>query len=137
VIDIVGGAIDARFAPQIHLAAASQTSQPAHTSQGAHMPAVLKSICAHRGANYNATDGLKSAAFMIGSSLVLVAASIICRENDWTDAARFFRSVAFPVSMLLSSLFTFLKGQSAVTKWLVVGGPMFVIIALSAATAIR
>jgi hypothetical protein len=131
VLDVIGGAIDARFAPQRHLAASGQPVE------GAHMPAVLKSVCARRGANYTTRDSLKSAAFLIGASFAIMGASIVCRENDWMAASRFLKTFAFPAALMLSSLFTFLKGHSPVTKFVVVGAPLFVIAGMCLATAIR
>lgn len=131
VIDIVGGAIDARFAPQIHLAASGQSTG------GTHMSATLKHACANRGANYTTQDGLKAAAFIVGGSFMLIYGSRLAKQNELPEVAQFLRSAAVTVPMLLSSLFTFMKGQSPIANLIIIGGPMLIILAMCAWTAVN
>ncbi len=128
VIDIVFGAIDARFVTQPHLAADGRI-------QGAHMPAMLKSICARQSQPYNKVDGLKGAAAMVVTSFALVTLAAALSRNGWPAAGQFFKSLSFPASFMLMSYFTFMKGQSATAKAVVIGGTLMILVAISAFTA--
>lgn len=131
VIDIIGGAIDARFEPQSHLA-----TQP----QGAPVNAVISKLACGPKANYTTRDGLIGAAFIVGSTILLTMLAMFSRSNGWTFADHFFKAFAFPASMILSSHFTFLKGQSTRVKLVISGGTLAligVICAWSAAIAAR
>jgi hypothetical protein len=127
VIDIVGGAIDARFAPQAHLAAAGRT-------EGVPM-SVAKAICSRSAVRYTPIDGIKGAAAIIIGSIVLTSIAAVCRANGWTASAQFFKMIAFPASMLLLSPFTFMKGQSAIAKIVILGGTLLVLIAICGSAA--
>lgn len=131
VIDIISGAIDARFAPQIHLAATGQSTE------GTHMSATLKQACANRSANYTTQDGLKAAAFIIAGSFALIYGSRLAKQNELPELAQFLKSASVTVPMLLSSLFTFMKGQSPVAKLVIIGGPMLIILGMCAWTAVN
>lgn len=126
VLDIVGGAIDARFAPQSHLA-----KQP----EGAPVNTLINKVACGSRANYTTQDGLKGAAFIVGGSFLLIFAGSVAKQNGLPQLAQFLRSVAVTVPMLLSPLFTFMKGQSAVAKVIIIGGPMLLILAMCAWTA--
>lgn len=127
VIDIVGGAIDARFAPQAHLAAAGRT-------EGVPMSTV-KALCSRPAVPYTAIDGIKGAAAIVLGSIVLTSIAAFCRANGWTASAQFFKMLSFPASMLLLSQFTFMKGQSAIAKTVVLGGTLLILIAICASAA--
>lgn len=121
VIDIVGGAIDARFSPQSHLA-----TQP----QGAPVNPVISKLTCGPKANHTTRDGLIGAAFIVGSSLLLTMLAMFARSIGWTFADHFFKTFAFPASMILSSHFTFLKGQSTRVKAVISGGTLVAIAAI-------
>jgi len=127
VIDIVGGAVDARFAPQSHLAAAGRT-------EGVPMSAV-KVLCSRQAVPYTVTDGLKgSAAIVIGTAALTLLATF-CRANGWLATAQFFKMLSFPASMLLLSPFTFMKGQSAMAKTVILGGTLLVLVVICGSAA--
>ena len=127
VIDIVGGAIDARFEPQPHLS----TPQP----EGAPMSAILQKLHCAPKASYTATDGLKAAAFIVIMGLATTMLAVWCRQNGWTFADHFLKAFAFPASMIGSSHFTFMKGQSTRVKFVISGGTLVLIALICAWSA--
>ena len=95
----------------------------------------LKAICARPAVPYTKIDGLKGAAAIIVGTIVLTSIAAFCRANGWTASAQFFKALAFPASMLLLSQFTFMKGQSAVAKTVILGGTLLILIAICASAA--
>jgi len=119
VIDIVGGAIDARFEPQTHVRQ--------HQPEGVTMSAILHKLHHAPKANYTTTDALKAAAFIVVTSFVLVMAASACQRNGLAAIGHFLRAFASPAALVLSSHFTFLKGQSRTTKAVITGGSLVAI----------
>ena len=129
VIDILGGAIDARFAPQAHLAA----SNGGHTER-VPMPAIMKEACASR-ASYTRQDAFKGAAVVVGGSLIFSLIAMFCYALRWNQAGRFFNALAFPASLILSNYFTFLKDMSPIARAVFIGATLLVIAAICMAAA--
>lgn len=126
-LDIVGGAIDARFAPQSHL-----TADGGRRTEGVTMTVNPRAICAQRGVPYTKVDGLKGAAAIVIGSFALLGISAELHRNGWHEAGKFVKDMSFPVSMLLSAHFTFMKGQSRTAKTVILGGTTAILILIGA-----
>ena len=96
------------------------------------MSVSLKAICAQKSVPYTKADGLKGAAAIVIGSFVFLGIGIVCKSNGWSDAAEVFKGMAFPVSMLLSSHFTFMKGQSRTAKTVILGGTTVILVLIGA-----
>ena len=127
IIDLVAGAIDARVAP--HRIPASQTA-PGTDKEKAMFTNIMKRCAA--GPALSRRDQAIGAAVMLGSSLIFAIAYVFAahryRGNEFVDA---FGIMAFPASLLLSMPFTYVKGHSRITQWIIVGVSL-VILAVAA-----
>lgn len=128
ILDMIGGAIDARLSPQRHLAEASRVA-------GGSVNTIVSRLKCRTPANYTTRDGVISAAFMVGASVALTGASVACRQAGWVYGADFFKAFAFPASVILSSHFTFLKGQPRTAQVLISGTTLVLIGLLSGLAA--
>lgn len=95
----------------------------------------VKALCSRQAVPYTVTDGLKGAAAIVVGTIVLTSIAAFCRANGWSASAQFFKMLSFPASMLLLTQFTFMKGQSAIAKAVVLGGTLLVLIAICASAA--
>lgn len=125
-IDILCGAIDARFVSQSHLVAAGRNTE------GVRMSVNLKALCARPAPRYGLVDGVKGAIALIVTSLLFVGLGRVGDRLGLHDANRFFRDLATPVSTLVMCYVMFMKGQSAIAKTLVLGGTMLILVAITA-----
>jgi hypothetical protein len=126
--DLVAGAIDARLNPQ-------QSSAPTGTGTGAGI--MVKAFrCAPAGVTVQ--DQLRSAAWMIGGSLVLTAVGILLKLRIGPNAlSEGLVYAAFPAALMLSSECTYLKCYSRPARWTMsFGGAAFVILIIWLATLI-
>lgn len=123
-IDLIAGAIDARF------------------TKGTRMPSALKSACLARGERFarpnepqTIADGMRGAAVMIISSLVMLAVGVVAKRNGWPQAGEFFEGVSFPFSLVLWSHYMYLRKQSPLAKWIITGGTVTFLVIISALNA--
>jgi hypothetical protein len=126
VIDIVSGAIDARFAPQPHLAANTGRTE------GAHMSVNLRALCARTNQPMTTADGVKGAAAMIISTVIFLGLGIASNRNGWHQSGEFFKGLSFPMSFLMMSNFMFMKGQSGTAKTVIIGGTAAFLVVITA-----
>ena len=126
VIDLLAGAVDARFNPQLARAAAGAPAEGMRT--------MSRSLCAIEGVT--ARDQWRSAAWMIGGSLVMVLFSIGLKLRIGPNAvSEAFLNSAFFASMMLSMECTYLKRYSRVARMAMsIGGAVLIVLIMLAAT---
>ncbi|HUR20913.1 MAG TPA: hypothetical protein VMZ90_08915 [Vicinamibacterales bacterium] len=111
LMDIIGGAVDARLQPQVR------------TNKGDVMTMGFLKRCAVGGPQLSKKEERLGAAAMIGFSLLFAGlytwASYVYRGNEMVDA---FGAMAFPAAVVATMPFTYLKGQSRAARLLTVGG---------------
>ena len=126
--DLIAGAVDARLNPQ------AKPAERAGQKEGNMMVKVLR--CAPAGVTV--ADQWRSAAWMIGGSIVLTVIGIILRQQIGPNA--FSESLlysSFFASLMLSSECTYLKRYSPSARTVMsVGGALFIIVLMWAAVAI-
>ena len=120
LLDIIGGAVDARLQPQVRLAG------------GDTMTTNLLKRCAASGPQLSKKDELFGAAAMIGFSLLFAGlytwASYAYPGNEMVDA---FGIMAFPAAVTATMPFTYLKGQSRAARIVTVCGLLLFLGAIS------
>jgi hypothetical protein len=120
LLDIIGGAVDARLQPQVRMA------------EGDTMTRNLLKRCAASGPQLSKKDELRGAAAMIGFSLLFAGlyiwASNVYRGTEMVDV---FGAMAFPVAVVATMPFTYLKGHSKAAKVVTVGGLLLFLAAIS------
>jgi hypothetical protein len=109
VVDVISGAIDARFA------------------QGVSMSAILKSRCLHSPARLTVAEGLMGAGLLVAGSFVLSTAGIAANRSGFHDAGEFLKGLAFPVSLVIWSHYTYMRNQSRVAKLIITGGTLAIL----------
>ena len=120
LLDIIGGAVDARLQPQVR------------TAGGDTMTRNLLKRCAASGPQLSKRDEKIGAAAMIGFSLLFAGlftwASYVYPDNAMVEA---FGIMAFPAAMVATMPFTYLKGQSRTARVVTVGGLLLFLTAIS------
>jgi hypothetical protein len=128
VIDIIGGAIDARL--QRPVTASSD-------ARGGNMTAGLMKRCASGGPRLTRQEQRRANGVLIGSALVLSAfyiwAAMALKDNDFVDA---FGVMAFPAAMIIAMPFSYLKDASRSAQILIVGGLLLFLASVSYVTAL-
>jgi hypothetical protein len=131
LIDIVSGAIDAHLSSDVRATTVSR----GHATQAGGGTVVIetpKSMCFHdRKAVFSKRDGLIGSAVLIGGSFLFSAIGIGLRRAGFDDLAEGLLSAAFPVSVLISMPFTFVKGQPWKAQIVLVGIPIAIVIFLT------
>ena len=116
VIDLIAGAIDAWLEPQ------EISMQPDGRQEGVTMIGILKLGCAGSGERVTRKDAWKSAAVMLGGTLLLtalwMALHVRLGDRTYVDA---FSAMAFLVPYLFSLRYTSLKGRSLATQSIFIG----------------
>ena len=119
LLDIIGGAVDARLQPQVR------------TNKGDMMAMTLLKRCA-AGPELSTRDQRNTAATMVTFSLLFgglyVWAAYLYRGNDLVDALGI---MVFPASLVVAMPFTSLKGHSRVSQALIVGGLLAILAGIS------
>lgn len=121
VIDLVAGAIDAWIEPQN----IPMQSAPAGKEGMTMIGTMMKLGCAeaHAGSQVTRKDARKSAAVMLGGTVLLtalwMALHIRLGNRTYVDA---FSAMAFLVPYLFSMRYTSLKGRSLATQSIFIGG---------------
>lgn len=120
LVDIVGGAVDARLRPQVR------------THRGDDMTTRLFARCAAGGPQLTKREERIAAGAMIGSSALFAAlyvlGSYLYRGNEFVEALGL---MAFPAALLVTMPFTYMKDHSRSAKVLTVGGCLAILVVLS------
>ena len=123
VIDLIAGAIDAWLDPQ-EISLQSDAKQEGVTMIGT----IMKLGCSGSGERVTRADAWKSAAVMLGGTLLLtalwMAMHVRLDDRTYVDA---FSAMAFLVPYLFSLRYTSLKGRSLRTQSIFIGGMTFVL----------
>ena len=112
-IDLIAGAIDARVTKE------------------RTMPSILRTACLTRNDPQSIADGMRGAAVMIGSTLVLSGIGIAAGKGGFHETGDFFKGLSFPISMAMMSHVMYLRKQSAAAKWIITGGTMTFLVVIS------
>lgn len=131
LIDIVSGAIDAHLSSDVRATTVSE--RPAAQAQGGE--AVIetwKPICFRdRPAVLSKRDALIGSVVVIGGSILFSALGIVLRRAGFDALGEGVVSAGFPVSVLLSLPFTFVKGQPWKAQGVLVGIPIAIVLILT------
>lgn len=127
--DLVAGAIDARWNPQLAPPDRSQTSKGAE-----RMVSVFR--CSTEGVT--GADQRRSAAWMVGGSAVMAVLALtlqyVLGSNSFSEGLLY---AAFPASLMLSSECTYFKRYSGVARRVMsIGGAVVMLLMMWAAVAI-
>lgn len=127
-VDLLAGAVDARLNPQLACAAAGVRAEGNKT--------MSRSLCAIEGVTVR--DQWRSAAWMVGGSLILILVAIGLKFRIGPNAvSEAFVNAAFPASLMLSMESTYLKRYSRLARTAMsVGGAIFILLIMLAATLI-
>jgi hypothetical protein len=89
----------------------------------------LKQSCIHdRQAILSRRDAWTGAGVLVGGSILLSVLGIALNRAGFDMLGEAVKSAAFPVSVLLSMPFTFVKGQSWKAQCVLVGIPLVIIV---------
>ena len=131
VFDIIGGAIDAWTQPQ------SYSSPRAATHEGGDKIMLAKAMrlrCAGYGEKATIADGLKGAAWILGSAVVTVIVMFwLPREPGGHPYRVAFLSNGWLFGFVISMRYTFLKGWPARTQAVFIGGLISVLAVVTVA----
>jgi len=130
--DLLAGAIDARLNPQNLVVANLGIVNPAH--KGNTMIRVLS--CAPAGVSV--ADQFRSAAWMIGTSLVMVTLSIMLKSKFGPSSfSEGLLYAGFPAALMLSSQSIYLRCYSPAARRIIsIGGAVGMVLFMWAVTAI-
>jgi len=109
VIDLIAGAVDARV-------------------QGASMSAILKSRCLRPVERHTIADGLTAAGLMLLGTFAVSLAGIAANRSGFHDAGEFLKGLAFPVSLVAWSHYTYMRNQSRIAKLVITGGTLTILL---------
>jgi hypothetical protein len=127
VIDIVSGAIDAHLSSDIR--AMASRGHVTHIQGGTAVMEALKQSCIHdRQAILSKRDAWTGAGVMVGGSILMSVLGIVLNRAGFDTFGEAVKAAAFPVSMLLSMPFTFVKGKSWKAQGVLVGIPLVIIV---------
>ena len=120
LMDLFAGAVDARLSAPVPRGGAAVATSDSTVG-------FLRRSCASRAPNYTTRDGLVSAAAIVGGSFLFMALGILANRNGWHETGEFLKGVGFPVSLLFSSNFTFMKGLPRRVRVVIIGGTVLFI----------
>ena len=130
VIDIVSGAIDAHLSSDVR--AMTSRRQVTQLQGGTAVIEALKQSCIHdKAAVLSRRDAWTGAGVLIGGSIVMSALGIGLDRAGFDTLGEAVKAAAFPVSMLLSMPFTFVKGKSWKAQGVLVGIPLVIIVLIT------
>jgi hypothetical protein len=124
VIDIVSGAIDARLSTEVRGSARTK----AHAEGGSSVIPTLKQVCVYdRRALFSRRDALLAAAAMILGTLALSGSGFALDRLGLEAYGDAVKSMAFPVALMMTMPFTWMKGQPWKAQAVVLGGSMAIL----------
>jgi len=105
-LNIISGALDARFSSDVRASAAGSTFS---TTGGTTVIETLKKSCATKMPSLTTRDHFIGAGIIVFGSILLSFVGIAFRRNGFDSTGEFFKSLAFPGSLILSSHATYMK----------------------------
>ena len=109
-VDLMAGAVDAHF------------------TKGFSMSAIRSSLCLRSATPQTIAEGLTGAGLLVLGSILLSAAGIGVNRAGFHDAGEFLKGLAFPVSLVLWSHYTYMRRQSRVAKLVITGGSLAILL---------
>jgi hypothetical protein len=126
IIDIVSGAIDAWFSSDVR-----QMTRASTTQGEVIMNRTLSALCHGSSVRMTKRDSVIGAAVMIGASLVFVLLGTLTKRSGMSQMSEFLLALSFPVSVMLSMPFTFMKGQPWKAQAVICGGAIAILMLIS------
>jgi len=117
-MDLIAGAIDARVMKE------------------RKMPPILRTACLTKNDPQSIADGMRGAAMMIVSTVILSGIGIAAGKNGFHETGDFFKGLSFPVSLAMMSHVMYLRKQSAAAKWIITGGTITFLVVISLLAAV-
>ncbi len=116
-IDIVSGAIDARLRGGVQRVGERRKI----------MVSIVKGGCHTRGLRMTTRDGVIGAVVLLLVSLMGSLFGVWLRDSGFDEASQFALYIAFPISLVASMPFTFLKGQPWRAQAAIIGGTTLIL----------
>lgn len=132
VVNIVAGALDARMSRQ---RPAIPEGTTAGLQGGAIVMNALRMSC-RRSAKLSRRDSFSGSAVILGVSLFSAIAGVWLKRAGYDTVSLTVLTFGFPVSMLVSMPFTYLKGQPLRTQAAMIGVPMVILVVIAWMTVI-
>ena len=127
VIDIAMGAIDAWLSVDVRRSSAGVVAGATH--RGGPMT-LSKIVCTDTKYRMTTRDGIISAAVILATTFVMMTVGIWLRKSGYLDLGEAIVSLAFPMSMIWSMPFSYMKGQPWRAQVLLVGVPTLILIGI-------
>jgi hypothetical protein len=132
VIDIVAGAIDARLSSDVR----GMSRHPVATEIGGTDMVAWWQTCGRSSNRISTRDAMIGAAVVLGLSLGSAIAGVGLKRTGFPAASEFILSLGFPLSVLLSMPFTYLKGQSWRAQAVLLGPPTAILVLIAWGTVV-
>lgn len=130
IVDIVSGAIDAHLSSDVR--AMTSRGQVTQLQGGTAVIEALKHSCIHdKPPILPKRDAWIGAGVMVAGSILLSAIGIGFNRAGFETLGEAVTAAAFPVAVLLSMPFTFVKGRSWKAQCVLVGIPLAIVILLT------
>ena len=126
VIDIAMGAIDAWLSVEVRQSAAGIPAGA--VNRGGRMTTLSKIVCTDTKYRMTTRDGIITAAVMLASTFVMMSVGIWLRKAGHPDLGEAMVSMAFPMSMIVTLPFSYMKGQPWRAQALLVAVPALILI---------
>ena len=108
-LDIIAGAVDARWSSDVRV---STGNTAVSTTGGTTVIEALRRSCTTKMPPLTFRDHMRGAAIIVFGSVVLSIVGIMFRRNGFDQTGEFFKALAFPGSLVLSSHATYMKNYS-------------------------
>jgi len=131
VIDITMGAIDAWLSADVRRSTTPAASSTATNQKGRIAMMNAKALCGTSRMRMTTRDGAISAIVLLSSTVLLLGAGIWLNRSGYHETGEVVKSLATPLSLLISMPFGLLKGQPWRAQTLVIGGTIFCLIAIA------
>lgn len=119
-MDIISGAIDARWSSDVRATTGAATV----ASGGMTVIQALRHSCATRRPRLTTRDHVITGAIVVGGSLLMSVLGIFLHRNGYPATGEFFKSFAFPASLLASGHASDMKHRSWKVQVVVLEGTM-------------
>lgn len=126
-IDIAMGAVDAWMSAEVRRSSAGVVAGAAN--RGGPMT-LSKIVCTDTKYRMTTRDGIISAVAILAVTFVMMSVGIWLRKSGHADLGEAIVSLAFPMSMIWSMPFSYMKGQPWRAQAFLVGVPTLILIGI-------
>lgn len=91
----------------------------------------LMTSCGTAAPEWSRRDAWLGALALGGGSILFAAAGVLAKRKGFTATGEALVALAFPASLMLSMPFTYLKGRSTRTQFLLVGLPLVFLVLIA------